>query len=514
MSEINIIQAFEDPKIFGSLIRDQKTWANWKVCLKAIFGLTMDRQEMRRYRKFTDRKKPSGNPFKEVFLIIGRRGGKSFISALIVVYLAVFKDWKAKLGPGERGYIMCIASDRKQAGVVLNYIKEILRLPIFKNMVINETKEEIELSNNVIIAVVTCSYRALRGYTVLAAIADELAFWRDDYSANPAKEVLTALRPSLGNVPDSLLVGISTGYSRSGPLWEAYRDKYGVEDKEILIWKAGTLDMNPTYNKKTIDKALKDDPSAAQAEYGLGLGFREDLESYLSEEALEAVVIPGRFELSKIEKASYFAFVDPSGGRGDAMTLSICHKEDSGKIIQDCIRIKRPPFNPQECVKEFAEAIKGYGLSSVTGDKYSGEWCSSSFGNEGITYKNSELTKSDIYLEFLPLIMQGKVELLDHKQQTTELRQLERRTGRGKDMIDHPKGLHDDLANAAAGACVMASKESGGAFIFSDVTIDQFIRRYSPRYWDEDDELEDLRERSRAKNVEIITYPQKEEPSS
>lgn len=462
MSEINIIQAFEDLKIFGSLIKDQETWINWKVCLKAIFGLSMDREELRRYRKFTGRKRPSGNPFKEVFLIIGRRGGKSFISALIAVFLAVFKDWRARLGPGEKGYIMAIASDRKQAGVVFSYIKEILRLPIFKNMVINETKEEIELSNNVIISVITCSYRTLRGYTILAAICDELAFWRDDYSANPAQEVLRALRPSLGNVEDSLLLGISTGYSRSGPLWEAYRDKYGQEDKDILVVKAGTLDMNPTYNKKTIDKALKEDFSAAQAEYGIGLGFREDLESYLSEEALEAVIVPGRFELPKIEKASYFAFVDPSGGRGDAMTLSICHKEDSGKIIQDCIRIKRSPFNPQECVREFAEAIKGSGLSSCEGDRYSGEWCSSSFEKEGITYKNSELSKSDIYLEFLPLVMQGQVELLDHKRQTVELRQLERRTGRGKDVIDHPRGLHDDISNSCAGACVMANKESGG----------------------------------------------------
>lgn len=470
MSDINIIQAFEDSRIFGSLITDQETWLNWKVCLKAIFGLSMDRKELRRYRKFTGRKKPSKIPFKEVFLIIGRRGGKSFISALIAVFLAVFKDWSARLGPGERGYIMCIANDRRQAGVVLNYIKKILQLPIFKNIVINETKEEIELSNNVIISVVTCSYRALRGYAILAAICDELAFWRSEFSANPAKEVLTALRPSLGNIEDSLLLGISTGYSKSGPLYEAFRDIYGQDDKEVLVWRAGTLDMNPRYRKKTIDKALKDDFSAARAEY---FGeWRDDLEMFFSTEALEACIIPGRFELSKIEKASYFAFVDPSGGRGDAMTLSIYHKEDSGKIVQDCIRAKRPPFNPQECVKDFAEAIKAYGLSSDEGDRYSGEWCSSSFEKEGITYRNAELSKSDIYLEFLPLVMQGQVELLDNKQQTIELRQLERRTGKGKDTIDHPKGLHDDVANSAAGACVMAAKrESGAAFAVSKVGI-------------------------------------------
>lgn len=480
MDRFNIIQAFEDPKIFGSMIKDQRTWSNWKIALKAIFALPMVKEELKIYRKFTDRKKQPKDPFDEVFLIIGRRGGKSFISALTAVFLAVFKEWKMILSPGERGHIVCLASDRRQAGVVLNYIKEILRLPVFKSYVINETKEEIELKNNIVISVHTCNYRSLRGYTILAAICDELAFWRSEYSANPAKEILTAIRPSLGNVPDSLLLGISTGYSKSGPLWEAYRDKYGQDDKDILVWKAGTLEMNPTYRKSVIDKALKEDFTAARAEY---FGeFREDLETYLSTEALDAVIVPGRYELPKVAGASYYAFVDPSGGRGDAMTLSICHKENSGKIVQDCIRMKKPPFNPQECVKEFADVIKDYGLSKVTGDRYSGEWCSSSFKDKGITYENSGLDKSSIYLEFLPLVMQGRVELLDYKQQAIELRQLERRIGKGKDTVDHPKGLHDDAANSCAGACVNAAKRSDGPCFWSPAWSDKKLKEVWSRH--------------------------------
>jgi phage terminase large subunit-like protein len=112
---IDIIQAFEDSKIFGSLIRDQKSWANWKAALKAIFALPMTAEEVEVYQKFTGRGTAPESPFKEVFLIIGRRRGKSFISALIAVFLAVFKDWRKHLRPGEIGYVMCIASDRKQA---------------------------------------------------------------------------------------------------------------------------------------------------------------------------------------------------------------------------------------------------------------------------------------------------------------------------------------------------------------------------------------------------------------
>ena len=56
----------------------------------------------------------------------------------------------------------------------------------------------------------------------------------------------------------------------------------------------------------------------------------------------------------------------------------------------------------------------------------------------------------------------GACELLDHARMVNQFASLERRTGRtGKDAVDHPRGSHDDLANAAAGALVMAVRSVG-----------------------------------------------------
>ena len=56
------------------------------------------------------------------------------------------------------------------------------------------------------------------------------------------------------------------------------------------------------------------------------------------------------------------------------------------------------------------------------------------------------------------LVNSRVVGLLDHPQLLRELRGLERRPGAaGRDRVDHRPGAHDDLANSAAGALVLAA---------------------------------------------------------
>jgi hypothetical protein len=83
--------------------------------------------------------------------------------------------------------------------------------------------------------------------------------------------------------------------------------------------------MHPDLDPEIIAAAYADDPIAAAAEYGAA--FRSDLEGHLAREALDAVIVRGRYELPPLPDVQYVAFTDPSGGSADSFTLAIAHQD-------------------------------------------------------------------------------------------------------------------------------------------------------------------------------------------
>ena len=228
--------------------------------------------------------------------------------------------------------------------------------------------------------------------------------------------------------------------------------------------------MNPTVPQQLIDAALLEDPARAGAEYLAE--FRSDIESFVDREVVEAAVITGRHELAPASGVSYVGFVDPSGSAVDSMTLAIAHREDD-VVVLDAVRERRPKFSPESVVGEFCGVLAGYGVTEVTGDRFGGQWVVEKFREHGVTYTTSERPKNVIYQEFLPALNSGRVELLDNARLIAELCGLERRTGRGtgRDVIDHPPGAHDDIANAVCGAVVLALQSAAGATVISSAAL-------------------------------------------
>jgi len=84
------------------------------------------------------------------------------------------------------------------------------------------------------------------------------------------------------------------------------------------------------------------------------------------------------------------------------------------------------------------------------------------FRKFGLNYDVAEKSKSELYLDLLPLINSRACDLLDHDRLVKQLTGLERKTTRGgRDSIDHGPGGHDDICNAVAGALVTTMSRRG-----------------------------------------------------
>ena len=94
-------------------------------------------------------------------------------------------------------------------------------------------------------------------------------------------------------------------------------------------------------------------------------------------------------EMLPAADVTYRAFVDPSGGSEDAMTLAIAHKATTPdeRVIVDAVREVRPPFSPSAVVEDFAALLKRYRVSKVVGDHYGGEFVREPFRQHGISYE-------------------------------------------------------------------------------------------------------------------------------
>lgn len=450
-ASISIDEALTDPALFQPWFPGE-TWDGWRAVLKAAYALPMTGDEVDFFRSIAERDPPKRR-VRELWCIVGRRGGKDSVASVIGAHSAALFSEGHRLRPGERALVMCLAVDRDQAKVVLNYTRSFFAdVDLLKGMVQRETATGFELTNSVDVTISTNSFRSVRGRPILCAILDETAFWRDETSATPDEETYKAIKPALASIPGSIVIGISSPYRKSGLLYKKFKEHYG-RDGDVLVIKAPTRTLNPLIDQSIIDEAMAEDPAAARAEWMAE--FRDDIAGFADIALIEAAVDYGvTVRPPRAGVHRYRSGCDPSGGARDSFTCAIAHDEGNIAVL-DCVVEIKAPFNPTSATEQIAETLKSYGLTSTVGDKYAAQWVVDAFAKCGIKYAHSERDRSAIYLDALPLFTSGRARLLDNKRLTNQFASLERRTSSaGRDRIDHGPGGHDDLINSVALALV------------------------------------------------------------
>lgn len=460
---MRIIEAIKDENLFRPFLADRNdsllSWTNWFTALRLVYGMRLPPSTHDLIRQCTGRD-PSlmpANGFNTALFLTGRRSGKSRIAAVIGAFEALFGGHEKKLARGEKGLVPVLAPTVKQSRIVKGYLRAIFKVPLLANELVEETKEGFELRNGTRIEILAGDYRTCRGFSLCAAICDELAFFglEEEFKTRSDTELIRAIKPSLATLGGKLIC-ISSPYARKGYCFKTYDKNFGNDAGRVLVWNCSSRTMNPTLPQSVVDDAMAEDLQAAKSEYGGE--FRDDVAEFLPREVIERLVIPNRLELLPRDKVDYFAFADLSGGRSDDAALAIAHREGR-MVVVDALKRYRPPFNPHVTITKMTEVLKQYRVRRVIGDNYAAAFCETSFQSNGVAYTKSDLPKSALYGELLPRLCSGEIELLDDKLLINQLASLERRTrSGGKDIIDHPAGSHDDLANVVAGVSFITAK--------------------------------------------------------
>jgi hypothetical protein len=453
-------RAISDPLLLGSAFAvkpgQPDTWTAWRAMSLAAVGEELTPAELASFQELTRRETSPTEPVGEMAIIKGRRSGGTTYCATMVAYLSALIDYSDVLGPGERATALLIAPSQRQAEIAFGRVCGLFDAsPLLSSMIVGRTADSLTLNNNVTVEVQAASYRSLRGLTLACAVADEAAFFQSE-GRNTDAQILEAIRPALITTRGILIVS-SSPYAAAGELWELHEKFFGKDGPAVLVAKAGSRITNPSLPQAAIDRAMERDPVAARAEY---FGeFRADISGFIDRDLLLAAVDDGVTE--RPPSGNHLAFADAASGLnetsdGDSFTVAIGHAADDGTVTIDLAREWKPPFSASDVTAEVAVILKMYGVDTLTTDGFSSGFVRSELARHGIAHRVSELSKSELYLNALPMLTSRKVRLLDIKRLVDQFAALERRPGtNGRDRVD-ARG-HEDLANAAAGVIGLLS---------------------------------------------------------
>jgi hypothetical protein len=164
-----------------------------------------------------------GSGRRQLSLRVGRRGGKSTTLCRLAVLEALWGEHRVPLG--DVGIVGIVSVSRDEAAQRLRTVRSILDAI---GAEYRDRAETVELTARPItFKVFSASISGVVGGTWVCALLDEVARWRDDAisGANPAREVLTSIRPCLATMPSAKL------FMSSSPL--------GTEDAHAAAFAEG-----------------------------------------------------------------------------------------------------------------------------------------------------------------------------------------------------------------------------------------------------------------------------------
>jgi len=441
-----------------------------------------------------------GKSFRELVLVIGRRGGKSTIASIISAY-EMYR--LIKLGDPAKYYgqlpdtvisICNVAPTDDQADIVFTSILNMASKSLcMRDRVLNQTQTYFNLmtdkdvasfgKKNASIVVVAggCSSGALRGRSNIGVIMDEMAFFLDNGGRFAGDAVYKALTPSVGTFgKDGKIICISSPYAKYGAFYNRYVQSF-EEQETTLMLKMYTSLANPSIDPVILKTERRRDKINFLCEFGGE--FSDSVVAWIDDETtFKKCVVQRPAPTKGVTNEQYFMGVDLSA-KNDGTAVAIVHRdtktkkiildyadvwfpgesdvwESNDSIYRECTRYQNLEFlRVADIARDIQELSKWFPIRDGWFDLWSGHALLEQLHNIGMKQLRVEQVtdtlNSSIYTLLKSLYMEGMVELFDHPVLVPELLSLEaehKAKNKVKVRAPNKRGAHDDISDAYARA--------------------------------------------------------------
>jgi hypothetical protein len=418
--------------------------------------------------------------YREIVLALGRRSGKSLMAAVVGLHDAAFRDLTAYLRPGERRHVIVVAASREQAGVILQYVRELVAGSLLLREAVESDVEDAvtirQPATGAIVAIRTlpCSSRAGRGHAISTLICDELAFWISEGEGPAiADRVYGSLTPSLAQFQAAgRIICISTPWGLSNLFAKLFERATSGQHPDMLAVTAPTWEMNPTLTQAFFDSERAKDPELFRGEYGAE--FLASGAMFLDYERVMAAVDCDRFELPPGEVIAPIAAFDASFARDPAALAIVGRVRDvRNRLRLALVRYWRPTEGElgfTALLEEVARICLDHGVHRIVVDQFCSVPVREFLRGRGVFAEErtmSATSKTAIFGALKSRLYSGGLELYGHAELLSELGRVEAHYGTGGGTIRLPRtgNSHCDMAMAVA----MAVAEFAGVSRGPDV---------------------------------------------
>lgn len=396
---------------------------------------------------------------REVYLLSGIRTGKSLLAACAAVHMALTCD-VSSLRAGEIPRVSVVSLKKDLADVILNHlVGSVQASPLLRLFLVGSPSAEgIVLRHPSGMPVEVCVVAGSRAGSSLVARWSAGVIFDEAPRMIGADEGVVNFDDSrqavlLRLLRGSQLFAIGSPWAPWGPIYETVSEHHGRPSAERLVIRAPAPRLNPVHwTAERVEASRRADPDAYRTD--VLAEFATPEEAMFSSESLDKCLRKSPLTLPREAGCTYYAAMDPAT-RGNGWTLAIATRKKGKNVVVKAVEwigSRNEPLDPGEVLREIAEVLAPYGVTTVHSDQVMGDALLRLARQQGLSLSQWTLSGTDRAKRMLAIRTMmdlGTLEVPDVPHLRTDMLQVRKRitpTGMQPHLPESRDGRHCDWA--------------------------------------------------------------------